>query len=292
MSWRTVVITGCAKLDFKMDYLVVRKQEATNRIHLSEIGILIVESTAVSLTTVLLCELVKRKIKVIFCDEQHNPHSEILPYYGSHDTSAKVKRQIGWSEEIKNLIWTEIVAEKIRKQAEHLINRGLESQAKLLEDYIKELGVSDETNREGHAAKVYFNALFGMDFTRSMDNSTNAALNYGYGIILACFNREITANGYITQVGLFHDNMFNQFNLSSDLMEPFRVLVDRKVKDMNPIKFEHEEKMEMVYLLSDSVIIDGKHNFVSNAIKIYCRSIFDALNERDISLIKFYKNEL
>ena len=25
-------------------------------------------------------------------------------------------------------------------------------------------------NREGHAAKVYFNALFGIDFTRTEDN--------------------------------------------------------------------------------------------------------------------------
>lgn len=292
MSWRTVVVTGCAKLDFKMDYLVVRKKEATNRIHLSEIGILIVESTAVSLTAVLLCELVKRKIKVIFCDEQHNPHSELLPCYGSHDTSAKVKKQIEWNQEIKNMVWTEIVCEKIRQQAAHLKTRGLESQAKLLGKYIKEVEFSDETNREGHAAKVYFNALFGMDFTRSLDNSTNAALNYGYGIMLSCFNREITANGYITQIGLFHDNMFNQFNLASDLMEPFRVLVDKKVKEMNPIKFEHEEKMELVYLLSSTVIIDGKNNVISNAIKIYCRSIFEALNERDISLIKFYKDEL
>ena len=31
-----------------------------------------------------------------------------------------------------------------------------------------------------HAAKVYFNALFGMDFTRSADIPVNAALNYGY----------------------------------------------------------------------------------------------------------------
>ena len=52
MSWRTVVVTGCAKLDFKMDYLVVRKQDNINRIHLSEIGILIIESTSVSLTAV------------------------------------------------------------------------------------------------------------------------------------------------------------------------------------------------------------------------------------------------
>lgn len=69
MSWRTVIITGCAKLDYKMDYLVVRKQDEVNRVHLSEIALLMVESTAVSMTAVLLCELTKRKVKVVFCDE-------------------------------------------------------------------------------------------------------------------------------------------------------------------------------------------------------------------------------
>lgn len=292
MSWRTVIVTGCAKLDYKMDYMVVRKQDSTNRVHLSELGMVIVESTAISLTAVLLCELMKRKVKVVFCDEQHNPQSELLPYYGSHDTSAKLKRQIEWTASVKGLVWTEIVAEKIRKQSRHLEERGYTVQAEMLAQYIKELEFGDGTNREGHAAKVYFNALFGMDFTRSEENSINAALNYGYGILLSCFNREIVANGYITQLGLFHDNMFNQFNLASDFMEPFRILVDRKVFEMQPQKFEHEEKMELVYLLGDMVTIDGKNNYVSNAIKIYCRSLFEALNEGDISLIKFYRDEL
>lgn len=292
MSWRTVVITGCAKLDYKMDYMVVRKQEGTNRVHLSEIGLLLVESTAVSLTAVLLCELMKRKIKVVFCDEQHNPQSELLPYYGSHDTSAKIKRQMEWKTSVKGLVWTEIVAEKIRKQSRHLEERGYTVQAEMLAQYIRELEFGDSTNREGHAAKVYFNALFGKDFTRTDENSINAALNYGYGIILSCFNREIVANGYITQLGLFHDNMFNQFNLASDFMEPFRILVDRKVFEMLPEKFEHGEKMELVYLLGEQVVIDGKSNYISNAIKIYCRSLFEALNEGDISLIRFYRDEL
>ena len=82
-----------------------------------------------------------------------------------------------------------------------------------------------------------------MDFSRSLDIPINAALNYGYGIILSTFNREIVSNGYITQLRLFHDNMFNQFNLGSDLMEPFRILVDRKVYEMKPEKFEKEEKV-------------------------------------------------
>ncbi len=80
--------------------------------------------------------------------------------------------------------------------------------------YINEIEFGDVTNREGHAAKVYFNALFGMDFTRSAENVTNAALNYGYSLLLSTFNRCVVANGYITQLGLFHDNVFNQFNLS------------------------------------------------------------------------------
>ena len=289
MSWRTVVVTGIAKLDFKMDYLVLRKKEETHKVHLSEIGMLLIESTAVSLTTMLLCELAKHKIKVVFCDEQHNPHSELLPYYGSHDTSAKIRKQIVWTDVEKELVWTEIVMEKIRQQSIHLQEVGAYEEAELLEKYITEVEPDDASNREGHAAKVYFNALFGLDFTRSEDNVINAALNYGYGILLSCFNKEIVANGYMTQIGLFHDNMFNPFNLASDYMEPFRPLIDRIVVGMQMKCFDTEEKREILSFLNDEVIIDGKCHYVSNAIKIYCRSVFDALNERDVSLIRFYR---
>ena len=289
MSWRTVVITGNAKLDYKMDYMVVRKSDMTTRIYIGEIGMLIIESTAISLTTMLLSELTKHKIKIVISDEKHNPQSELIPYYGSHDTSAKVRMQTQWSKEVKDNIWTEIVSEKIRKQSDHLKENDQEVQADMLKQYVKEIELGDKTNREGHAAKVYFNALFGLDFSRSKECAINAALNYGYGILLSCFNREVIANGYITQLGLFHNNMFNQFNLASDLMEPFRILVDRIVVKNKPEKFEREEKLDYIYMLEDEVLIDGKYQYVSNAIKIYCRSIFDALNENDVSLIKFYR---
>ena len=289
MSWRSVVVTGNAKLDYKMDYLVVRKAEATTRIFIGEIGLLIIESTAVSLTTMLLSELIKHKIKVVFCDEKHNPQSELISYYGSHDTSAKIRTQIQWTREVKENVWTEIVAEKVKQQSELLKKCELKVPADMLKQYIEEMELGDKTNREGHAAKVYFNALFGIDFSRSKDCAINAALNYGYGILLSCFNREVIANGYITQLGLFHNNMFNQFNLSSDLMEPFRILVDRIVVKNKPEKFDSEEKMNFIYMLEDEVMIDGKHQYISNAIKIYCKSIFDALNENDVSLIKFYE---
>lgn len=195
MSWRTVVITGIAKLDYKLEYLVVRKVDSTKRIHLSEIELLMIESTSVSITAALISELINHKIKVIFCDEKHNPQSELLPYYGSHDSSGKVREQVKWDEEIRKLIWTEIITEKIRQQMIHLKSKNLEESAGLLKQYLGEIEPGDVTNREGHAAKVYFNALFGKEFTRSLDCVTNAALNYGYGILLSYFNRNICYNG-------------------------------------------------------------------------------------------------
>lgn len=290
MSWRVVVVSNSAKLDYQLGYLVVR-QDTTTKIHLSEISVLLVETTAVSMTGYLLSELMKKKIKVIFCDEKRNPSSELVPFYGSHDTSMKIRKQIEWSKDTKAAVWTEIVADKIKKQSE-LLRLYAKAEYKMLDSYIGELQFGDVTNREGHAAKVYFNALFGMDFTRTAENSVNAALNYGYGIVLSAFNREIVANGYCTQLGLFHDNMFNQFNLGSDLMEPFRPIVDRKVKELLPDKFEHEEKMRILSILNEEVTIGGKREYVNNAIKLYCKSIFDALNDNDPSLIKFYRNEL
>ena len=290
MSWRVVVISKRAKLDYQLGYLVVRNESVT-KIHLGEISTLLIESTAVSITTSLLAELTKRKIKVIFCDEKRNPSCELINYYGSHDTSNKVRKQIAWKQNTKESVWTEIVTEKIRKQKELLELLGKE-ESELLSSYLKEIVWNDETNREGHAAKVYFNALFGLDFTRTTDCSVNSALNYGYSIILSAFTREITANGYITQLGLFHDNMFNQFNLASDLMEPFRVLVDKEVLEMKFEEFEVDEKRRLVNILNHEVVIDGKVQYVNNAVKIYCKSVFDALNENDSSLIRFYKFEL
>lgn len=69
MSWRTIIIASSAKLDYKMDCMVVRQEQIT-KIYLNEIYMLVIESTAVSITASLMAELMKRKIKVIFCDEK------------------------------------------------------------------------------------------------------------------------------------------------------------------------------------------------------------------------------
>lgn len=287
MGFRTVAITKRAKLNLTMGFLEVRGEETT-RIFLDDIDILLIENQAVSITVALMTELMKKKIKVVFCDEKRNPQAEMIPYYGSTDSSRKVRRQIAWSDVVKEMVWTEIVREKIQNQALFLDELHKKREAQLLWEYLDELTEGDRTNREGLAAKVYFSGLFGMAFKREEETPTNAALDYGYSLLLSTFNKEISYNGYLTQLGLFHNNIYNPFNLASDLMEPLRILVDRMVYENQFAKFDTEEKHKMLRLLEKEIKIAGSRQVLTNGVRIYARSVFDALCDENPQEILFY----
>ena len=290
-GWRVIVITGRSKLDLRYNSISIRRDNGTDFIHIGEVNTLILETTTISITAALMCELIKQKVKVIFCDEKSNPHFELLPFYGSHDCSAKIKEQIAWTDFLKESLWTIIVTEKIENQMK-LLKKLNKEEYRILEEYTSQIEHNDSTNREGHSAKVYFSALFGNNFSRNRENSLNAFLNYGYQLLLSTFNKEIVANGYLTQIGIFHKNMFNYYNLSSDLMEPFRVIVDELAYKENPQKFEKDEKRKLQNILNLKFRINNVNHYLSDVIKIYTKSIFDALSSNDLSLVRFFQDEL
>lgn len=271
-----------------MDKMIVRYLDEQKQVFINEIDTLIIENTAISLTASLLSELLNNKVNIIFCDEKRNPKATLNMLYGSHDTSDKLRTQVTWNNEMKNKIWAEIVKEKIFQQKSFL-KQISHNEYEVLEKYMNEVVQGDITNREAYAAKVYFNSLFGMDFSRNSDNSINAALNYGYSIILSYINREIVANGYITQIGIHHDNQFNYYNLGCDFMEPFRIMIDRKVYERHYDKFDKDDKNEIINILNQEVIIDGKTQFLSNAMSIYVKSVLQSIENSNISMIKNYR---
>lgn len=79
MTWRIVEISSNSKLDLKLNYMVVRNEDGIKKVFIPEIAILIIESTAISMTAALLCELSRHNIKIIFCDEKRNPYGELTP---------------------------------------------------------------------------------------------------------------------------------------------------------------------------------------------------------------------
>lgn len=284
MAFRTVIISSRAKLETRLNYLVVRGEKEI-KIYLNEISTLIIQSTAVSLTTALLKDLAKNNVNVIFCDEKGNPSSELIPYYGAHNTSKKYRRQFQWNEDVKSTIWQMIVRRKIEEQSKHLADLGYDQQAQLLDCYAKAVQPNDLTNREGHAAKVYFNCLFDGSGNRHSGGYFNGCLNYGYAIILSSFSREIVASGYLTQLGIWHNNEFNQFNLACDLMEPLRPIVDRVALSVDTEKQSFKKVLSAITNLT--ALFNGKQTTLDVAIRWYTQSVFNALEQEDPSLVHF-----
>ena len=286
MGWRTIVINKNCKLSYKNDYLIIRSEDL-KMIHLSEINIIIIENGMASITSYLINELSNKKIKLIICDEKHNPSCEMMPYYGAFNTSKKVMNQSKWKKDKKDKVWQYLIKYKIYNQAMLLKKLEIEGYEKLLR-YEEQVEIADKTNREGHAAKVYFNLLYGMDFNRNDIDNTNIALDYGYTILLSLMNREVVSKGYITQIGVNHKNEFNQFNLSCDLMEIYRPLIDEIVYLNREFVFDKEYKYKLINVCNREVYIQGKKQYLSNAIPIFINSVFDFLeNDKESEILNY-----
>ena len=286
MGWRTVIVNTHSKLSYKNNHLIFKDASRTELIHLSEVDILLLETTDIVLSTMLIKRLVDENILVIFCDDKRLPTAYLMPYYGRHDSSLQLSRQIAWNEDVKAEIWTTIIAQKILNQAFYLGSCGFLEKSQSVIDLYHGLDLFDPSNREGHAARIYFNTLFGNDFSREQDSDVNAALDYGYTLILSMFAREIVLSGCMTQFGLKHTNQFNQFNLASDIMEPFRPIIDRIVYENRNSSFV-KIKRELFTIFSDTFHYNDKDMYLSNIISDYTKKVIQALNQPEKGVPEF-----
>ncbi len=121
--------------------------------------------------------------------------------------------------------------------------------------------------------------MFGDGFTREQDSCINAALNYGYAVILSSVNVELVSRGYLTQLGICHRSEYNQFNFGCDLMEPFRPIVDRVVFDNVSGEFDDQIKLLLVDTLNTSIPYhDGSYKLKS-VIGMYVQDCLRALDK-------------
>lgn len=287
MSFRTLLIESRTKLECSLNCLICRRGDEQIKILLDEIQTIIIDSLQVSMTSALISACVEKKIKIIFTDATHQPIGEVVGYNNNFYGYRKIKEQIGFSKEIKDYLWKRIIEEKIKNQAANLKEDTKKNQ---LLDYANNVLDGDITNREGHAAKVYFNTIFGNDFSRKSDCLTNRFLNYGYSILLSTISKEIKAYGYLTELGIHHIGESNQFNLSCDLIEPLRPLVDAYVLNENINKDNY--KYIFLQMLTRNVIYNGKNFILSNAIHLYVEDMINFLRSGDEEKIRFISYEL
>lgn len=280
MGFRTIFIETPCRCSYQSGYMVVRKEDDTAKIHLSEISSVVLQTSQVYVSAYLLAEMAKAKISFVVSDEKRNPVGQYLPLYGAHNTSKRIVAQLAWGEPIKKRVWQRVVKDKIAQQARFLTEREYEPEDRIVRGLVSEVRSGDATNREAHAARVYFQALFGNEFSRDLDCATNAALNYGYAVLLSMVNREIVSRGYLTQCGICHRSEYNQFNLACDFMEPFRPAVDRVVVDCLAGEFDADMRRVLADLPNRGVLYREGTYRLGSVVSLYVQDCLNALNKK------------
>ncbi|NVY96866.1 type II CRISPR-associated endonuclease Cas1 [Lactobacillus sp. DCY120] len=289
MSWRLVHVKEGDLLRLKLDNLEIIKLERKVYIPLSDITMIVLEGNRTRLTTRLLTALSKNNIALVICDEKYLPTGMYLPYGQYHHSAKRVMAQAQWSKEIKGLLWQNVVSQKIQNQISFAQWKGVEPERiELMQDLAAGMTIGDRTNREGLVAKVYFDSLYGLDFTRDQENLANSAMNFGYAIIRSHLARVLVGNGLITMLGIFHHNEFNSFNLADDLMEPFRPLIDCWI-DQEILSqtdyLSYEARLKIIDFMNQKLRLVGKKQTVAHAIETYVQSFVEASEVGDPSLI-------
>lgn len=262
MIKRIIDISDAAYLHLKHQQLLIDKQgETVAQIAIEDLGVLILQHSAIVLTQQLIIACQKNKVAIIFCDERHMPYSVILPISEANTLHNKIlKQQINISEPTRKRLWQQIVQQKIKQQA---ITLSLLSKDSTRLDYLAtKVKTGDVGNCEAVAAQAYWKLLFGNKFKRDVDlDGVNSLLNYGYSIIRAMIARSLCAAGLHPTLGLFHKNQYNALCLADDLMEPFRPWVDWQVYQMaqnSHTEVNQSSKQILLGLPSETVIYERK----------------------------------
>ncbi|MDF1570521.1 MAG: type II CRISPR-associated endonuclease Cas1 [Bacteroidales bacterium] len=260
MIKRTLYIANQCYLRVQDKQLVIKLKEGEAKtVPIEDIGFIVLEHPQISITLPVLSALNDNNVAVIVCNEKHVPHAMLLNLDSHHIQSELFRNQIETSEPLKKNLWKQTVESKIKNQY-RLLNKLGKSNA-LLKSLSGNVKSGDSDNREGVAARFYWEQLFGKAFIRDRyGEAPNPLLNYGYILLRSAVARALAGSGLLATLGIHHRNRYNAFCLADDIMEPYRPFVDEIVYDIDEKYPEAnilctEHKTELLRLMAKDVLI-------------------------------------
>lgn len=144
-------------------------------------------------------------------------------------------------------------------------------------DYKEVLGI------EGNASKVFFNAYFNVfgwnqRLPRVKLDPINTTLDIGYTMLfnyIECMTRFF---GFDPYVGVYHQLWFRRKSLICDLMEPFRCIIEHRVRK----SFRNNEFQNSDFQVKNNVYT-LKHGFA----KVYTKTFFEAILKYKVEIFKY-----
>lgn len=263
MLYRSIYIGNSAYLKLKDKQLKVidpETKEEKGSVPIEDIGLVMLDHYQITLSHQLIQELMKNNVILISCDERHLPLAGMLPFSGNTLFSERVKTQIEASEPLKKQLWKQTIECKILNQLKVLEQLG--KYATPMYEYLKNVKSGDTTNMEGIAAQHYWKHLIDSDFLRDrFGDGPNPFFNFGYGVLLSIIARALVDTGLLLVLGIFHRNKYNPYCLASDIMEPYRPIVDLLVMkwlQLHPEKqsLDKESKTFLLQIATQDVNIE------------------------------------
>lgn len=292
MGWQILHISRPAHLSLKHRQCTATfATEETVSIPVEELAVLVLENHQITVSAALLQRCAAAGVAVFVCSETHTPNGVLLPFLSHFQTAKMAFLQINVSAPFKNRIWQQLVKNKILGQSTVLKKFHYHTEAdklKMLADYVTS---GDPANREGQAAALYWQTLYGRSFTRNTENSINAALNYSYAILRGMVARDIVSVGFLPCFGVHHNNQLNAFNLADDLIEIFRPIADETVyslyvKDYLNQGLTPNIKSLLLSILTRDFLYYGQEKNVLVISLDVCRSLSQAVESKTAQLFK------
>jgi CRISPR-associated protein Cas1 len=249
-------------LSVRDEQLLVRlpDSEQPASIPVEDVGVLILATSAATYTHAVIARLLARGAVIVACDDQHLPTGLLLPQHNALQPQ-RLRAQIGATKPTLKRLWKQLVVEKIRRQADLLDSLDADQTASALRGMARRVRSGDPDNIEAQAARRYWPALMGTRFRRRQTDGgiPNDLLNYGYMALRAAIARALCGAGLHPSLGLHHSNRQNSFALADDLLEPFRPMVDQKVRillERGCDSIDKDAKRELLGLLTETVALD------------------------------------
>ncbi|MDE6578557.1 MAG: type II CRISPR-associated endonuclease Cas1, partial [Muribaculaceae bacterium] len=119
MIKKTLCFSNNSYLSLKNGQLVIDSK--SNAVFLTrpieDIGIIILESKMITLTSALLNALLENNVAVIVCDDRHMPSGIMLPLIGNSLLTEYSRSQLTATLPLKKQLWQQTVVAKISNQA-------------------------------------------------------------------------------------------------------------------------------------------------------------------------------
>ena len=261
-------------------------EKQTHRFPIEDLGFIVIESTAVTVTSHCLQALAANNTVVSLCDPTHTPNAILLPVQAHTLTQKHTAAQAAATDALKERLWKQTVRAKIENQA-RCLEAGGKPGADRLRRHIPLVKNGDPGNCEALAAKEYFYCHSGGAFRREREGQMpNPALNYGYAILRAAVARALVGSGLSCVIGIHHCNQYNAFALADDVMEPYRPFVDDIVlnqPDQFPAdapELTRDMKAQLLQVLTLDALIQPS-----------TRPLFNAMSHTTASLVRCFLKE-